>query len=279
MDIYYIVSNLLVSPSLWMATALFIVGYTWTTKVDNVDRVMAAHVNLLQGEKIDRDGEIPFTGTSQWDKGNDIASAATLAPGADGNYFDVTGTTGITAINAVRSQPGTVIKLHFDGIVLITHHATNLIMPNGANYTTAAGDELEFVEYAANQWRCTNISPPLGGGVGANYTVTAKTNHYNVLAADFGINKALSMEHADPRTFTLPSVDAGNIGYVLTFIKLGAGQVTIDAADADTIHDSSAGGTIYNAQAGETYATITLMLVSATQWAITGVSGIGWITT
>ena len=159
MDIYYLVSNLLMSPSLWMASALFIVGYIWVAKVDNVDRVIAAHVNLLQSEKIDRDGEIPFTGTSQWDKGADIASASTLAPGNDGNYFDVTGTTGITAINAVRSQPGTVIKLHFDGIVLITHHATNLVMPDGENYTTAAGDELEFIECVANQWRCTNISP------------------------------------------------------------------------------------------------------------------------
>jgi len=159
MDIYYLVSNLLMSPSLWMASALFIAGYIWVAKVDNVDRVIAAHVNLLQTEKIDRDGEIPFTGTSQWDKGADIASASTLAPGNDGNYFDVTGTTNIIAINAVRSQPGTVIKLHFDGILTISHHANNIILPNGVNYTTAAGDELEFIEYAPDDWRCTNISP------------------------------------------------------------------------------------------------------------------------
>ena len=110
-------------------------------------------------------------------------------------------------------------------------------------------------------------------------TVTAKTDDYAVLAADFGINKALSMSAAGLKTFTLPSVAAGDIGKVITFIKLGAGQVTIDAADSDTIHDSSAGGTLTNAQAGETYATVTLMLTSATTWNIIGISGIGWVTT
>jgi len=110
-------------------------------------------------------------------------------------------------------------------------------------------------------------------------TVTAKTDDYNVLAADFGVDKALSMSAAGLKTFTLPSVAAGDIGKILTFIKLGAGQVTIDAADSDTIHDSSAGGTLTNAQAGETYATVTLMLTSATTWNIVASSGVGWVTT
>jgi len=139
---------------------------TWITKVDGVDNVMAAHVNLLQDEKLDRDGEVEATGTIQWKKGADIPSAATLVPGSDGNYFDVTGTVTITAIAATQSQPGTVIKLHFDGICQLTHHATNLIMPGGENHTTSVGDELEFVEYAAGDWRCTNISPESIGAQG-----------------------------------------------------------------------------------------------------------------
>lgn len=91
------------------------------------------------------------------EKGADIASAAALTVGNDGNYFDITGTTAITSI--VTKAIGTVIKLHFDGILTLTNHATNLILPGGANITTAAGDEAEFIEYASGDWRCTAYTP------------------------------------------------------------------------------------------------------------------------
>lgn len=104
----------------------------------------------------------------RWSKGADVASASELAIGNDGNYFDVTGTTTITSISA--KAVGTVIKLHFDGALTLTHHATDLILPGAANITTAAGDEAEFVEYASGDWRCTNYqvaaTAPGGGGGG-----------------------------------------------------------------------------------------------------------------
>ena len=92
----------------------------------------------------------------EFNKGADIASVAALALGTDGNYFDVTGTTGITSINTRRI--GSVVKLHFDGALVLTHHATNLVLPSGLNITTAAGDEIEFYEYDTGKWRCTNYS-------------------------------------------------------------------------------------------------------------------------
>jgi hypothetical protein len=105
-----------------------------------------------------------FTKTQKWAKGADVASAAALTLGDDGNYFDVTGTTAITSIATVGV--GTVIKLHFDGALTLTHHSTDLVLPGGANITTAVGDEAEFVEYDTGKWRCTNyqvasISPAL----------------------------------------------------------------------------------------------------------------------
>jgi hypothetical protein len=150
---------------------------TWTTKVDNVDNVAAADVNTLQTEKIDRDGQIPLTGVLQWDKGADVASANPLVLGKDGNYFDITGTAGIAAINqdmfggTTAVQAGTVVKLHFDGACLLTHSA-NFYLPGAANYTTAAGDELEFTCFGSDTWRCTSISPAgamdvVRGGTGA----------------------------------------------------------------------------------------------------------------
>lgn len=92
----------------------------------------------------------------QWRKGADVASATALTLGSDGNYFDVTGTTTIASIAA--KGVGTVVKVHFDGILTLTHHATDLVLPGGANITTAAGDEAEFIEYVAGDWRCTNYS-------------------------------------------------------------------------------------------------------------------------
>lgn len=87
-------------------------------------------------------------------KGADIASATTLAIGTDGDYFDVTGTTSITALSG--GYVGQVVRLHFDGALTLTHHATNLVLPGGVDITTVAGDEAEFLQYATDDWRCTN---------------------------------------------------------------------------------------------------------------------------
>jgi len=105
----------------------------------------------------------------QWSKGADIASATALPILTDGNYFDVTGTTTVTSFNTT-GVVGTVIKLHFDAALTLTHHATDLILPGGANITTAAGDEAEFVEYASGDYRCTNYMKASGQAVVASST-------------------------------------------------------------------------------------------------------------
>lgn len=103
-----------------------------------------------------------------------------------------------------------------------------------------------------------------------------KTDNYSVLTTDVG--KTLVMNSASEKTFSLPSVDSGDVGLYFTFAKIAAGKLIIDAADTDVILDSGAGDTIYNDVSGEVYASITLQLVSATLWTVVG--GIGtWITT
>lgn len=113
-----------------------------------------------------------------WSKGADVASAAALTLGTDGNYFDITGTTAITSIGSLGI--GTVVKLHFDGVLTLTHNATDLILPGAANITTAAGDEAEFIEYASGDWRCTNYqvaadSPGFGGVFSESFTSAEQT--------------------------------------------------------------------------------------------------------
>lgn len=74
-----------------------------------------------------------------WEKGADIASAATITIG-EGCLAHVTGTTGITDIDFSPAKDGRFAVLVFDGILLLTHHATTLPLPGSANITTAAGD-------------------------------------------------------------------------------------------------------------------------------------------
>ena len=82
--------------------------------------------------------------------GADVASATALNVQIAGNIFDVTGTTNITSI--LTKGIGTVIVLQFDGIVTLTHHATNLML-GGSNVVTAAGVVLSFYEYDTGKWR------------------------------------------------------------------------------------------------------------------------------
>lgn len=103
--------------------------------------------------------------------------------------------------------------------------------------------------------------------VTGNLVVTS--NHYG---------KTLRMNSASDYTFTLPSVDLSSDGAHVTFMKEGAGKVTIQAADSDLIADSSAGGTIYDDVAAELYATITLEYVHAiVTWVVVGAHGT-WVT-
>lgn len=135
-----------------------------------------------------------FSKIQKWAKGADVASANALTLGDDGNYFDITGTTAITSI--ATKGAGTVVKLHFDGALTLTHDATALILPGSGNITTAAGDEAEFVEYATGDWRClnyqlagysplaaTSLHPPLGAF--SNLSIKVATNTTITVAADY----------------------------------------------------------------------------------------------
>lgn len=119
--------------------------------------------------------------SARFDKGADIASAAALTIPTHGNFFDVTGTVAITSINSAASTGASkLVALRFTGAGLtLTHHATNLILPGGANIQTAAGDEAIFVEYGSGTWRCINYqtaqSPDIIEIVNGRLTLTTGT--------------------------------------------------------------------------------------------------------
>ena len=59
-------------------------------------------------------------------KGGDIASADAITLGTDGNTFDITGTTTVNHFNTTNWAVGSVVVLHFDGALTLTHNAGSL---------------------------------------------------------------------------------------------------------------------------------------------------------
>ena len=92
-------------------------------------------------------------------KGSDVASGDAVTLGFGGNTFDITGTTTINHINNTNWVVGSVIILHFDGAVILTHNAgglsgneANILLSGDANFTSSAGDALSFVLHDSTNW-------------------------------------------------------------------------------------------------------------------------------
>lgn len=102
-------------------------------------------------------------------KGADVASAtaANLGSNTDGDYFHITGTTGLAASNFGTVAAGIERTIVFDGALLLTHNATSFILPGGANITTAAGDVAVFRSEASGNWKCTSYVKASGAPVGS----------------------------------------------------------------------------------------------------------------
>lgn len=92
-----------------------------------------------------------------------IASAGTTNLGTvAASTISVTGTTTITSLGTTANLRRTLI---FSGALTLTHDATALRLPGGANITTSANDVADFISDVSGNWICTNyqraIVPPL----------------------------------------------------------------------------------------------------------------------
>lgn len=97
-----------------------------------------------------------------------IASAATCAIGgtASRNVY-ITGTTGITSFGTVAF--GVVRNCRMAGALTLTRNATSLILPGGANITTALGDCFQALSLGSGNWvvrsyQKANGQPVVAGG-------------------------------------------------------------------------------------------------------------------
>lgn len=84
-----------------------------------------------------------------------IASAATCDLGAlTALLAQITGTTTITSFGSSASTARPVYLVRFSGSLTLTYNATSLILPGGANITTASGDAAVMLYLGGGNWRC-----------------------------------------------------------------------------------------------------------------------------
>lgn len=105
-------------------------------------------------------------------QGTDVASATTLnLDAATGQVVDVTGTTTITAITLAQGKERVV---RFTGALTLTNGAS-LVLPGGANITTAAGDYAFFRGYASSVVRCESYNLVSGRAIVPSYVPVRQT--------------------------------------------------------------------------------------------------------
>ena len=94
----------------------------------------------------------------------DLASAATTNIGAtSGQAVRITGTTTITSFGTAASGVRRVLR--FAASLTLTHNASSLILPGGANIVTAAGDTADAVSLGGGNWLVTSYTPATTAGM------------------------------------------------------------------------------------------------------------------
>ena len=183
-----------------------------------------------------------------WQRGTDIASAATLSlPATGGGVYNITGTTGVTGISS--AQGGRTIWLKFAGALTITHNATSMILPGAANITTVAGDMAAFINEAAadasgSNWRCVSYQRSSGWPIAISDLVAAQSDQ-------------------ETGTSTTKYVSPGRQQYHPSAIKAWVSFVTRGTNGAATINSSYNVSGVSRTAAGTYQVTFTTAMSSA----------------
>jgi len=110
--------------------------------------------------------------------------------------------------------------------------------------------------------------------LGLSAAVSEKTASYGLLLSDDG--NTIVMNSSSNLIVYLPSLGTDNVGYTVTIMKKGTGQVKIQAPLADYVGDSGANGYLQNTTAS-TNASVTLNLGKLHYWYVTAATGV-WAT-
>ena len=175
---------------------------------------------------------------ARWAKGGDLTSADPLVIDTDGNYFDVTGTTGFTSMTVTA---GTLFMLQFDGALTLTHHATNLELPGEANIVTAAGDTmlcfatgtdtvqvLAYTQAGARNYQDRILQRPVLKDYGELTNAIGSTGG-GTQDIDLTLGNVVSLTvDTSANTFTFSNPTASDEGCSFTMIAKNGGSQTVN---------------------------------------------------
>ena len=223
-----------------------------------------------------------LAGALNWAPAATVASATTADIGAAAsNFVSITGTTTITGLGTIAA--GAMRWVKFGDVLKLTHNGTSLILPGGANITTAAGDTAVFVSEGSGNWRCLGYQRANGAAIVQvaggdatqnvgylNIPQNSKSAAYTTVLSDAGKHIFHPSADTTARTWTIDSNAnvAYPVGTAITFINQnGAGVITIAIA-SDTMRLAGAGTTGNRSLAANGVATA--IKVASTEWIISG---------
>jgi hypothetical protein len=132
----------------------------------------------------------------------DVASAATTdISAANSSNIRITGTTTITSFGAALN--GLRRHVRFAAALTLTHNATSLILPGGANITTAAGDTAISMSLGSGNWVVVNFTRAAVGYAGNILLANP------VAAANIGINRGTEQATTSGTAIDFTGIPAG----------------------------------------------------------------------
>ena len=124
-----------------------------------------------------------------------IASAATTDLGSSSKYrILVTGTTAITSFGTSSNDRHLV---RFADALTLTYDATSLILPSGADITTATGDVAEFASDSSGNWRCVNYQRASGQPLAGSNDFDTLSDTISVLRYNRGVDFIRTLRASD----------------------------------------------------------------------------------
>lgn len=201
-----------------------------------------------------------------------IASAATTDLGTvTSQNVTVTGTTGITSFGTVAA--GTFRRLVFSGVLTLTHNATSLILPQGGNVVTAAGDSLEAVSLGSGNWRVTSYQR-VGSALVSGTTTSLSGTSVDFTGIPSWVKQiTLAIESLSTNGTAFPEIqigDSGGIetsGYLSTTLACSSSNTVVGGASTSGFFLQS----ILAANALSGVMTLTLLDAATNRWNISGI--------
>lgn len=183
----------------------------------------------------------------------DVASATTTDIGAaSSDNVRITGTTTITGLGTVAA--GVRRNIRFAGSLTFTHNGTSLILPGGANITTAANDTCEAISLGSGNWivvayqRAAGVISNVAAGNGASVsisngtaTVSAGPTLGTALATTSGTAIDFTGLASGLKRITISFEGMSTSGTSDTIIQIGAGSFLTSGYLGGVMSSASAG--------------------------------------